>query len=72
VLIGDSMDDVAAAAECGVRSIVYHAGADALHHRSHFEAAVPSLVAAVRSVLDQATGRDRGDVAGRRADAGER
>jgi phosphoglycolate phosphatase-like HAD superfamily hydrolase len=46
-LIGDSVDDVAAAAECGVRCVVYHAGADALHDRSHFESTVPSLVAAV-------------------------
>ena len=71
VLIGDSVDDVAAAAECGVRSIVYHAGADALHHRSHFDAVVPSLVAAVESVLDEAADRDGRDVAGRRAGEGE-
>ncbi|MEV6851526.1 haloacid dehalogenase-like hydrolase [Actinoplanes sp. NPDC051411] len=72
VLIGDSVDDVAAAAECGVRCVVYHAGADALHDRSHFESAVaPSLVAAVSSVLDQAADRDGGNVAGRRADADE-
>jgi phosphoglycolate phosphatase-like HAD superfamily hydrolase len=52
VLIGDSADDVTAAAECGVRCIVYHAGPDALHHRSHFDSEIaPSLVAAVRSVL---------------------
>jgi phosphoglycolate phosphatase-like HAD superfamily hydrolase len=71
VLIGDSVDDVAAAAECGVRSIVYHAGADALHHRSHFAAVVPSLVAAVESVLDETADRDGRDVAGHRAAPGQ-
>jgi phosphoglycolate phosphatase-like HAD superfamily hydrolase len=65
VLIGDSVDDVAAAEECGVRCIVYHAGADALHDRSHFASAVaPSLLAAVSLVLDEAADRDGGDVAG--------
>jgi phosphoglycolate phosphatase-like HAD superfamily hydrolase len=73
-LIGDSVDDVAAAEECGVRCIVYHAGADALHHRSHFGSAraVSSLVEAIESVLEQAAGRNGGDVAGRGAEAGER
>jgi phosphoglycolate phosphatase-like HAD superfamily hydrolase len=51
VLIGDSVDDVRAASECGLRCIVYHAGADALHDRSHFSGLsaelVPSLQAAV-------------------------
>ena len=71
MLIGDSVDDVAAADECGVRCMVYHAGADALHHRSHFESVASSLVAAVESVLDEAAGADRRDVAGRRLDACE-
>jgi phosphoglycolate phosphatase-like HAD superfamily hydrolase len=65
VLIGDSVDDVRAAAACGTRCIVYHAGADALHHRSHFETVVPSLVAAVASVLHEAPDPDGGHVAGR-------
>jgi phosphoglycolate phosphatase-like HAD superfamily hydrolase len=71
VLIGDSLDDVAAATECGVRCVVYHAGADALHDRSHFQSVVPSLVAAVESVLDESARRDGRDVAGRGAGAGE-
>jgi phosphoglycolate phosphatase-like HAD superfamily hydrolase len=56
VLIGDSLDDVRAAAACGMRCIAYHAGADALHDRSHFESVVPSLVEAVASVLDISAG----------------
>jgi phosphoglycolate phosphatase-like HAD superfamily hydrolase len=72
VLIGDSLDDVRAAETCGVRSIVYHAGADALHDRSHFGAVVPSLVAAVASVLDESADGDAGDMPGERTGEGER
>jgi phosphoglycolate phosphatase-like HAD superfamily hydrolase len=72
VLIGDSLDDVRAAGACGMRCVVYHAGADALHDRSHFGAVVPSLVAAVASVLDEAPDGDAGDVPGRRTGEGER
>jgi phosphoglycolate phosphatase-like HAD superfamily hydrolase len=72
VLIGDSLDDVRAAEACGMRCIVYHAGADALHDRSHFASVVPGLVAAVESVLDEAADRDQRDVAGRGPDVGRR
>jgi phosphoglycolate phosphatase-like HAD superfamily hydrolase len=55
VLIGDSVDDVRAAGECGMRCIVYHAGADALHDRSHFAGfsaeMVPTLQAAVEAAV---------------------
>jgi phosphoglycolate phosphatase-like HAD superfamily hydrolase len=71
VLIGDSVDDVRAARACGMRCIVYHAGADALHDRSHFASVVPSLLAAVESVLDEPADRDRRDVAGRGPGAGQ-
>jgi phosphoglycolate phosphatase-like HAD superfamily hydrolase len=51
ILIGDSLDDVWAARECGVRCLVYHAGPNALHARDHFADAgvplMPSLTAAV-------------------------
>ncbi|GIF08328.1 HAD family hydrolase [Actinoplanes siamensis] len=36
LLVGDSVDDARAAAGCGVRCLVYHAGEDALHSREHF------------------------------------
>jgi phosphoglycolate phosphatase-like HAD superfamily hydrolase len=55
LLIGDSVDDVRAAAACGLRCIVYHAGDDALHDRAHFDglgaALAPSLLAAVDLAL---------------------
>ena len=60
LLVGDSLDDVHAARECGLRCIVYHPGADALHDRTHFatEAAplVPTLLAAVAAVRDLQSG----------------
>jgi phosphoglycolate phosphatase-like HAD superfamily hydrolase len=49
LLVGDSVDDVRAAEECGLRCVVYHPGPDALHDRSHFAAHPVPLVA---SLLD--------------------
>ncbi|MFC0435094.1 HAD family hydrolase [Kutzneria buriramensis] len=37
LLVGDSADDAAAARECGTQFRLYHAGADALHARGHFD-----------------------------------
>ena len=36
LLVGDSMDDARAAAECGVACLIYHPGEEALHAREHF------------------------------------
>lgn len=51
LVIGDSVDDVAAAREVGAACAVYHSGATALHDRKHFaELGVPivdSLLAAI-------------------------
>jgi phosphoglycolate phosphatase-like HAD superfamily hydrolase len=51
LLVGDSVDDVRAARECGVDCVVYHPSADALHARGHFAdldvPLVPTLQAAV-------------------------
>jgi phosphoglycolate phosphatase-like HAD superfamily hydrolase len=55
LLVGDSVDDVRAAAECGIRCVVYHPGADALHARDHFSdlgaPIVPTLADAVAHAL---------------------
>jgi phosphoglycolate phosphatase-like HAD superfamily hydrolase len=55
LLVGDSVDDVRAARACGVRCLVYHSGASALHARDHFDeygvAVVPTLGAAVSWAL---------------------
>jgi len=55
VLIGDSIDDAYAANECGVRSLIYHAGNAAVHALAHFTSlglpTVASLDAAVTGVL---------------------
>jgi phosphoglycolate phosphatase-like HAD superfamily hydrolase len=41
-VIGDSVDDVDAARQCGTRGVIYHPGEDSLHSRAHFaELAVP-------------------------------
>ncbi len=51
LLVGDSVDDVRAARECGVRCLVYHSGDQALHALDHFDEfgvpVVTSLDAAV-------------------------
>lgn len=53
LLIGDTVDDAMAAQEIGVKCVIYHSGADALHHRDHFaDLGVPvvsSLSAAVQT-----------------------
>ncbi|HEX5994354.1 MAG TPA: HAD-IA family hydrolase [Jiangellales bacterium] len=56
VLIGDSVDDVLAAQECGTRYLIYHSGDDALHARDHFvELGVP-VVASLRAAVEQVIG----------------
>jgi len=53
LLVGDSVDDAAAARECGTGFRLYHAGRDALHARDHFAgmSIVDTLGEAVDSVL---------------------
>jgi phosphoglycolate phosphatase-like HAD superfamily hydrolase len=54
LLIGDSVDDVRAARECGLRCIVYHPGPDALHDRTHFAAHPVPLVTTLRGAVEVA------------------
>lgn len=58
LLVGDSVDDVRAAAGCGVRCVVYHPGADALHARDHFS----DLGAPIVPTLQDAVAHARGQV----------
>lgn len=53
LLVGDSVDDAAAAQECGTQFRLYHAGRDALHARDHFAgmSIVDTLGEAVDDVL---------------------
>lgn len=54
LLVGDSVDDVRAARECGVDCVVYHPGADALHARDHFADLGVPLVATLRAAVEYA------------------
>jgi phosphoglycolate phosphatase-like HAD superfamily hydrolase len=54
LLIGDSVDDVRAARECGLRCIVYHPGPDALHDRTHFATEAVPLVPTLRAAVEAA------------------
>jgi phosphoglycolate phosphatase-like HAD superfamily hydrolase len=54
LLVGDSVDDVRAARECGLRCVVYHPGPDALHDRSHFAAHPVPLVDTLRAAVETA------------------
>ncbi len=53
LLVGDSVDDAAAARECGTGFRLYHAGRDALHARDHFAgmSIVDTLGEAVEAAL---------------------
>jgi phosphoglycolate phosphatase-like HAD superfamily hydrolase len=69
LVIGDSVDDVVAAGECGVHCVVYHAGEDALHARDHFDGTGVPIVSSLREAVDRLlSGRD--ELAGRAADGG--
>ena len=51
LLVGDSVDDARAAAECGVACLIYHAGEDALHAREHVaDTGVPVVGTLVEAV----------------------
>jgi phosphoglycolate phosphatase-like HAD superfamily hydrolase len=54
LLVGDSVDDVRAAAECGLRCVVYHPGAAALHARDHFSDLGVPIVASLRDAVAHA------------------
>jgi phosphoglycolate phosphatase-like HAD superfamily hydrolase len=54
LLVGDSVDDVRAARECGVNCVVYHPGADALHARGHFADLGVPLVATLQAAVEYA------------------
>ena len=58
LLVGDSVDDVRAAAECGIRCVVYHPGADALHARNHFDNMDTPVVSSLRAAVAYALGSD--------------
>lgn len=59
LLVGDSVDDVRAARECGVRCLVYHSGADALHARDHFDGFGAPVVATLDEAVDWALDHPR-------------
>jgi phosphoglycolate phosphatase-like HAD superfamily hydrolase len=54
LLVGDSVDDVRAARECGVRCVVYHPGRTALHARDHFAGLDVPIVATLRAAVEHA------------------
>jgi phosphoglycolate phosphatase-like HAD superfamily hydrolase len=54
LLVGDSVDDVRAARECGVDCVIYHPGADALHQRDHFADLDVPLVATLQAAVEYA------------------
>lgn len=54
LLVGDSLDDAHAAAACGVRCVVFHGGADALHAREHFAGVDAPVVSSLRAAVDAA------------------
>jgi len=56
LLVGDSVDDVRAARECGVDCLVYHPGAAALHAREHFADLDVPLVATLQEAVAYAHG----------------
>lgn len=56
LLVGDSVDDVRAAAECGIRCVVYHPSADALHARDHFTDLDTPIVPTLQDAVTYARG----------------
>jgi phosphoglycolate phosphatase-like HAD superfamily hydrolase len=54
LLVGDSVDDARAAAACGVRCLLYHAGDDALHARDHFTGLGVTVVGSLREAVEVA------------------
>ncbi|MGW2788039.1 HAD family hydrolase [Streptomyces populi] len=57
LLIGDSVDDVLAASECGIGALLYHAGDNALHDLDHFtDLEVPVVESLLAAVSDIVTG----------------
>jgi len=54
LLVGDSVDDVRAARECGVDCLIYHPGADALHARDHFADLGVPLVTTLQAAVEYA------------------
>jgi len=60
LLVGDSVDDVRAARECGVDCLIYHPGEHALHARDHFAGLEVPLVETLQAAVDYAhSGRSR-------------
>ncbi|GAA4609050.1 phosphoglycolate phosphatase-like HAD superfamily hydrolase [Actinoplanes octamycinicus] len=54
LLVGDSVDDARAAAACGVRCLLYHAGDDALHARDHFAGLGVPVIGSLREAVEVA------------------
>ena len=55
LLIGDTIDDAMAAREAGVKCIIYHSGATALHRRDHFDSRGVPVVSSLSAAVETAS-----------------